>query len=194
MIFLILKGQHMSKKEKLYRFKEISNHCKKGLTLDLGCGLPNPYLKNVIGVDKNPNDNYYKLIHNYKKIINANLNYKFPFKDNYFENVIAGEIIEHIQHPLFFVMECRRVLKKGGKLIITTPNIYYYNNYIKLFRMDYNPYHIIEMPYYSLKKLYQLNEFKNIKIHGLFLVIPFIRILIKVPFWASKQILMVGEK
>lgn len=33
------------------------------------------------------------------------------------------EVIEHLYNPDLVVLECRRVLRKGGSLIITTPNL-----------------------------------------------------------------------
>jgi len=44
------------------------------------------------------------------------------FKDSYFDCIVAGELIEHLEKPEKFIKECRRTLKKNGRLIITTPN------------------------------------------------------------------------
>lgn len=46
-----------------------------------------------------------------------------PYKNNSFDLVFAGEIIEHIVDTDFFIDEIRRVLKPNGELIITTPNV-----------------------------------------------------------------------
>lgn len=48
---------------------------------------------------------------------------KFPYKDNSFNIVFAGEVIEHTVDDDFFLQEVRRVLKPGGLLILTTPNL-----------------------------------------------------------------------
>ncbi|MDD5490107.1 MAG: class I SAM-dependent methyltransferase [Candidatus Moranbacteria bacterium] len=48
---------------------------------------------------------------------------KLPYQDSFFDAVVAGEIIEHIFDTDFFLEEIKRVLKPGGKLIISTPNI-----------------------------------------------------------------------
>src|SRR5512133_1721023 len=47
----------------------------------------------------------------------------FPYSDNSFDLIIAIEVSEHIlDHEVFF-RESSRILKPGGKLYITTPNI-----------------------------------------------------------------------
>lgn len=48
---------------------------------------------------------------------------KFPFKKQTFDVVFASEILEHIIDTDGFLQNCNKVLKKGGSLIITTPNI-----------------------------------------------------------------------
>jgi SAM-dependent methyltransferase len=52
----------------------------------------------------------------------ANVEIGLPFKNDYFDVIIASELLEHLNHPRSFFSECHRVLKKGGTLIITTPN------------------------------------------------------------------------
>jgi 2-polyprenyl-3-methyl-5-hydroxy-6-metoxy-1,4-benzoquinol methylase len=44
-----------------------------------------------------------------------------------FDTVISTEVIEHLYNPEAFVAFCRRQLKPGGELIITTP----YHGYLK---------------------------------------------------------------
>lgn len=53
----------------------------------------------------------------------ADLNDKIPFKDDFFDFIIGHEIIEHLVDPDKFLEESARVLKKGGYLILTTPNL-----------------------------------------------------------------------
>lgn len=45
------------------------------------------------------------------------------FNDSFFDVIFAGEIIEHQIDDKLFLSECYRVLKRGGALIITTPNL-----------------------------------------------------------------------
>lgn len=53
----------------------------------------------------------------------GDLEKEFPFESNFFDTVVAGEIIEHILDTNFFIDEIKRVLKPDGELIITTPNV-----------------------------------------------------------------------
>lgn len=45
------------------------------------------------------------------------------FSDQEFETILCFETIEHVSNPAGFINELFRVLKKGGKMILTTPNI-----------------------------------------------------------------------
>jgi SAM-dependent methyltransferase len=48
----------------------------------------------------------------------------FPYSDDHFDLVLAGEIIEHmIYDPMHLLLESRRVLNEGGYLLMTTPNV-----------------------------------------------------------------------
>lgn len=53
----------------------------------------------------------------------SNMNERLPFDNDTFDSVISIEGIEHIERPFDFIGECRRVLKPGGCLILSTPNI-----------------------------------------------------------------------
>jgi ubiquinone/menaquinone biosynthesis C-methylase UbiE len=46
---------------------------------------------------------------------------KLPFAESSFDAVVATAIIEHVPHPDAFVTEIRRVLKRSGVCVVTTP-------------------------------------------------------------------------
>lgn len=49
---------------------------------------------------------------------------RFPYLDGAFETVLVCELIEHLlSDPMHLLLECRRVLEEGGRLIVTTPNV-----------------------------------------------------------------------
>lgn len=50
---------------------------------------------------------------------------KLPFKDEFFDVVIACAIIEHVPSADKMIVECNRILKKGGLCIITTPSPFF---------------------------------------------------------------------
>lgn len=48
----------------------------------------------------------------------------FPYPDEYFSTVLCCELIEHLFHdPMHLMSEVNRVLKPGGHLVLTTPNL-----------------------------------------------------------------------
>lgn len=47
---------------------------------------------------------------------------KIPFKDKSFDVITVIEVIEHVKDPNKALDELHRVLKKGGVIILTTPN------------------------------------------------------------------------
>lgn len=53
----------------------------------------------------------------------TDMNEPLPFDDDSFDGVVSIEGIEHIKRPFDFVQECSRILRPGGLLIITTPNV-----------------------------------------------------------------------
>lgn len=63
----------------------------------------------------------------------------FPFADDYFDVVYCGEIIEHLFNPDHLLKEVQRILKPGGKCIITTPNLAGWSNRLALL-LGYQPF------------------------------------------------------
>jgi SAM-dependent methyltransferase len=80
---------------------------------------------------------------------------KMPYEDESFDFVFIKSVIEHISNTDLFLSEIRRVLKKGGKVIILTPD---YQRQKDFFYDDYT--HIKPFTLTSLKMALQLNGFK----------------------------------
>jgi 2-polyprenyl-3-methyl-5-hydroxy-6-metoxy-1,4-benzoquinol methylase len=84
--------------------------------------------------------------HDRIRTIQCDLNEGFPVEAAAFDVVTAGEIIEHMIDESAFLQECRRALKPGGRLIVTTPNLsFLVNRFLMLFgrmpKFVYEPYH-----------------------------------------------------
>ena len=100
--------------------------------LDVGCGdgtlgyYAKAKYKEVYGVDiseKALNIARKRGVITFKVDLNKEA---LPFSNNFFDAVTCLDVIEHVIDPRFLVGEIHRVLKKGGILIISTPNIRYW--------------------------------------------------------------------
>ena len=48
----------------------------------------------------------------------------FPYPGEHFSTVVCGELIEHLfEDPMHLMSEVNRILKPGGHMVLTTPNI-----------------------------------------------------------------------
>jgi ubiquinone/menaquinone biosynthesis C-methylase UbiE len=98
----------------------------ESFVLDAGCGAGYvsvglaPRL-NLIGVDIEKEAIQFCQKNRKGKFLQANLS-KLPFQDNTFELIIFTNTIEHLEYPEEVLKELRRVLKPGGKLLVSTEN------------------------------------------------------------------------
>lgn len=113
------------------------NHPK---LLDIGCAdgrIGSQIIKStkfqVYGVDSS-NINVTKSKKQQIIASTQNVEGKLNFKDNFFDLVFAGEIIEHLFDTKHFLSEINRVLKPNGILIITTPNLAHLPDRIRFLR------------------------------------------------------------
>ena len=53
----------------------------------------------------------------------ANAEQEFPFADEQFDCVVFGEVLEHLVDPDKALLNISRVLRRGGALVLTTPNM-----------------------------------------------------------------------
>ena len=101
----------------------------QGDLLELGCGegrgveLLDPLATSYIGIDK-IKDIIDRLEDKYPGYqFMSGVFPPFPFEDNSFDSIVTFQVIEHVKDDEGFVREIHRVLKPGGKALITTPNI-----------------------------------------------------------------------
>jgi SAM-dependent methyltransferase len=52
----------------------------------------------------------------------GNLDEPWPFDSRSFDVVVAIEVIEHVENHYHFLRECCRVVRPGGRIVISTPN------------------------------------------------------------------------
>ena len=160
-----------TKKRYLHLFSHLKNFKK---ILDVGCGTGkggvilknlNPSLE-IDGVEivddfiKEIPNNTYNNIYNLEEI-------ELKVSDNSYDAVIAGEFIEHLYENDFqkALIEFFRIIKIGGRLILTTPNPNY-------FRLKLNNKSVLSRSHLSqhfpkiLKLKLLMNGFNNISYEG----------------------------
>jgi 2-polyprenyl-3-methyl-5-hydroxy-6-metoxy-1,4-benzoquinol methylase len=153
--------------EHLHRYAIAQNFVSKKNILDIACGegygtyLLSNYAEKITGIDIDSNTiNKAK-----KKYTNQKIKFKtgsileIPENKETFDVVICLETLEHIDDHEAVIAELKRVLKKGGVLIISTPNKFSYS------RGDtsQNPFHKKELSQAEFQSLL-LNHFKFVKI------------------------------
>jgi SAM-dependent methyltransferase len=112
------------------RAKKIAGHIPpKSKVLDVGCGagLLIQYLPaacSYVGVDQDV-----AVIEANRRIFPREafqvfdiLTTTYPFQEQSFDTIVMAAVIEHIHDPLHVMKELFRILKPGGRLIMTTPS------------------------------------------------------------------------
>ena len=96
--------------------KFLAPHATEGQVLDIGSGGSSygKYFPNRLTVDIDPAR---------KPEIVADA-HELPFPDGKFAVILCTEVLEHLSNPPKAIAEMRRVLKPGGKLILTTRFMY----------------------------------------------------------------------
>lgn len=97
-----------------------------GKVLDLGCGdgrtgkmiLDKGFSVQACDIDKERFE-----FQNTIPFNNSDLSEPLPYNNSSFDYVIFMEVIEHIYNPNYVISEISRILKPGGRLILSTPNI-----------------------------------------------------------------------
>lgn len=105
----------------------------------------------------------------------CDLDKNLPFPDASFDCAVCIEAVEHLQNRYAFLAECARILRPGGTLILTTPNVlnlaarlkFLLTGFFPLFARppgEFVPHpthtHINPIPYYYLRHALVVNSFK----------------------------------
>lgn len=109
----------------------------EGRVLDIGCWngdflrlLPEAWRKTGLDLSHHPN------LPGEVRFVESAATGTLPFREAAFDLVFAGEIIEHLLHTSNFLQECQRVLRPGGLLMLTTPNLGCWLNLRQWWRLD----------------------------------------------------------
>ena len=115
---------------RMFALAGLQRRLPDGLVLDVGCGA-GPGLRyiasrgaKVVGIDPS----MYAL-RQAAGLIDVDLAQidaaaRFPFADATFGMVLANEVVEHVPDGVEFLRECARVLRPGGIVFLTTPNLW----------------------------------------------------------------------
>lgn len=97
----------------------------RGRLVDLGCGnvpfyqLYKPLVTENICVDW-PNSAHT----NSYLDVECDLNQPLPFPNNSFDTILISEVLEHVANPELAWSEMARILKTGGKIVLSVPFFY----------------------------------------------------------------------
>ena len=156
--------------EHINRYIFASRFVRNKAVLDVACGtgygsnhMREKGAKRVTGVDISMDAiNYAKS--NFGKEVNfvcADA-IELPFADNCFDIIVSFETIEHIRRYERFLLECRRILKRGGLLICSSPNKRVFSPETE---NPLNPFHVKE--FYPEEFFKLLDEcFADINLYG----------------------------
>jgi|688.fasta_scaffold427404_1 SAM-dependent methyltransferase len=96
----------------------------------------------------------YKKIKKNQPLIDGHIKKILPIKESAYDIIICTEVLEHVIHLDFLIKEFKRILKKNGSILITTPFVWAEHDI---------PYDFRRFTSYGIKKLFLENNFKIIK-------------------------------
>ncbi len=118
--------QGLFSKARIFYFNKITNGIKQNdYILDIGCGQGDFLMAcknhnlNAIGIDSE--EKWITYCKKLKLKSKQGTIQHIPFPDNTFDYVFCQSVLEHITDPITAIYEIKRVLKKGGTLIISSP-------------------------------------------------------------------------
>ncbi len=181
--------------EALFRYQkaiECASLCPGHAVLDIGCKFG--ILRNLLqktqqqvkyyGIDISidvirrvviTNDGYFQV---------ADVMDGLPFANHIFDQVFMLEVLEHVENPSYCLREIKRVLNSSGKLILSVPNPYCWNEvFANLVGKPENEGHISAWSPQLVNTLAHLGGFKVENRRGTYMRVPFSRHFLRNRYW-----------
>jgi len=166
-----------------------------GKVLDIGFAQkPNPHLEgDIYGFDRKR----ISIPSNYKAVIVDDIK-NLRSIGRTFDTIIAGELIEHLEDPAGFILDCYHVLNPGGRVVLSTPNPYYtpivWLERLMIRKFFYSQEHIFLFPPRFLVRLMEGQGFQNVRTYSGGIVSPILKISLPFPRAFCYAIIYVGCK
>lgn len=90
--------------------------------------------------------------------------HRLAVADSSFDRVISFEVFEHLEHADEFLAECHRVLRPGGRLILSTPNRASWDVHMRAIQQEYE-YHINMVDKSALRAALR-KHFAEVELYG----------------------------
>lgn len=155
----LLKSPHYIIKRLQRRYLIEYGKLMTGRVLDIGCGKK-PFQRFLSSLEYVGMDNNSAVKPDVVGVIES-----IPFANQYFDNVLCNEVLEHIPEPKLGLQEIHRVLRSGGLAYVTVPMSWY---------LHYEPHDFYRYTKYGLEYLAISAGFKVVEIKrlgGLFSVL-----------------------
>jgi 2-polyprenyl-3-methyl-5-hydroxy-6-metoxy-1,4-benzoquinol methylase len=164
------------------RIREIIVRCEGDLILDIGCAATQ--LENLKEKIESNLWLHEELTKRFSKVVGIDIKKKeiqelkkigydvrygnaedFELNEK-FDTIVAGELIEHLSNPGKFLDACWNHLKEGGKVILTTPNPFWFEFIIRknFKRLYVNPEHTAWYDERVLTQLAKRHRFEVVEI------------------------------
>jgi len=124
-----------------------------------------------------------------EEAIRVDMNGRLPFEDGSFDGIVSQEGVEHLENLAGFFRECRRILKEGGHLWVSTPNFMDLSSRLSFFLTGQKSFHAgmpneestvwgtdgdrvfhghaFTLPFFQLRYLLRVNHFTDISLKSL---------------------------
>lgn len=108
-----------------FRYMQVDKHVlNNGVIVDIGCGQEGTFLlRHKNNINKGYGFDFKVKNHEIDNIclINNSKLKNIPLDKNSVDIIFLNAVLEHLQSPKEVLLDCLKILKKGGKIVMTTP-------------------------------------------------------------------------